>query len=249
MNPNANILSSLIQQQNNHNSKSTFLPLYLGEIDYAQALKKQELLFQARIRGQSQDILLLLQHPHVFTVGRFRGESDFTADSKTIAEKGIPIFHTNRGGSITYHGPGQLIGYPIIDLKKARLSVREYICNLEEVVLLSLHNIGIRGRRLPNLRGVWIDERKVCSIGINITNHITTHGFALNVNTDLSYFKMIDPCGLPHVMMTSIAKTLGTSAPMDTVIDNVVHYFSAVFEMQIDREGKECLSVCESQSG
>ena len=158
---------------------------------YELALKQQQRLAQARAEGDIPDVVLLLQHPPVFTIGRFRGGEDII-----VPPDGIAIFHTNRGGGITYHGPGQLVGYPILNLKENGLGVREYIWKLEEVIINLLLSLGIRGHRVAKYPGgVWVGNQKVCSIGIHVSRYITTHGFALNVNPDLRYFEYIKPCG------------------------------------------------------
>ncbi|GAJ21273.1 unnamed protein product, partial [marine sediment metagenome] len=141
--------------------------------------------------------------PPVVTIGRFRGEEDLTVPPETLAREGIAVFHTNRGGGVTYHGPGQLIGYPILNLKETGLGVREYIWKLEAVIIKLLLTSGINGYRIAGYPGVWVGEKKVCSIGIHVSRYITMHGFALNISNDLRYFQYIRPCGLGSEVMTS----------------------------------------------
>jgi len=191
-----------------------YIVKYLGVIPYEIALKQQETLRQLRAEGRIPDVVLLLQHPHVYTVGRFRGEEDII-----VLPENIPVLRTNRGGSITYHGPGQLVGYPILDLRANGLSVREYIWKLEEVIIRLLFGFGIEAERKDKCPGgVWAGDRKICSVGINVSRHITTHGFALNVNNDLKYFDHIRPCGMKGVSMTSMAELLGRPVPFDTAV-------------------------------
>ena len=206
----------------------TFIVNYLGMVPYESALNQQETLRQLRAEGRIPDAVLLLQHPHVYTVGRFRGEEDIIAPPENI-----PVLQTNRGGSITYHGPGQLVGYPVLDLRENGLSVREYIRKLEEVIIKLLGGFGIEPQRNGDRPGgVWADDRKICSIGINVSHHITTHGFALNVNNALKYFDHIRPCGMEGASMTSMAELLGRPVPFDAMVHNWIHLFSEVFALK-----------------
>jgi lipoate-protein ligase B len=211
---------------------------YLGIVPYEDALLKQEALRLLRAEAKISDTVLLLQHRHIYTTGRFRGEEDIIAPPEDI-----PIILTNRGGSITYHGPGQLVGYPIIDLKANGMSVRQYIWNLEEVIIHLLWGFGIEAQRhTDHPGGVWARGHKICSIGINISRHITTHGFALNVNNDLRYFEYIRPCGLRGAAMTSMAELLGHGVPFATVVQNWIKLFAEVFDL---RPGKNILLPAE----
>jgi lipoate-protein ligase B len=206
-------------------SAKNYVAEYLGMVPYDLALERQQSLAQARAQGTIPDTVLLLQHPHVYTVGRFRGKEDL----KTLPE-GVDFVHTSRGGSITYHGPGQLVGYPIINLKERGLGVRDYIWKLEEVIIRLLHDFGIEVRRNQNYPGgVWANEKKLCSIGIHASHHIASHGFALNVNTDLSYFDFINPCGLRGTVMTSMSELLGYEVQVEDVVDTWLRWFSEVF--------------------
>lgn len=206
----------------------TFLVGYLGVAPYEVALKEQDRLRQLRAEDRIPDAVLLLQHPHVYTVGRFHGEEDIIARTKEI-----PVYHTSRGGSVTYHGPGQLVGYPILDLKANGLGVREYIWRLEEVIIRLLGDFHIEAQRHNQYPGgVWAGGRKICSIGINVSRHITTHGFALNVDNNLKYFENIRPCGLRGTAMTSMAELLGHTVPLDMVIGEWINWFSAIFAMK-----------------
>jgi len=208
--------------------EKVYLADYLGVVPYELALSLQQRLAQARAEGEIPDVVLLLQHPPVFTVGRFRGEEDIV----NIPD-GIEVLPTNRGGSITYHGPGQLVGYPILNLKENELGVREYIWKLEEVIINLLLGFGIRGRRMAkHPGGVWVGDQKVCSIGINVSHYITTHGFALNLNTDLRHFEYIRPCGLKNTAMTSISKLLGYPVEVEATIERWLHSFSEIFGLK-----------------
>jgi len=201
---------------------------YLGVVPYEVALIQQETLRRLRAEGKIGDAVLLLQHPHVYTVGRFRGEEDIIAPLEKI-----PILRTNRGGSITYHGPGQLVGYPILDLRANGLGVREYIWKLEEVIIRLLGGFGIEAQRNNTYPGgVWAGGRKICSLGINVSRHITMHGFALNVNNDLKYFEHIRPCGLRGAAMTSMAELLRHPVPFDMVVNSGIRLFSEIFALK-----------------
>jgi len=201
---------------------------YLGLVPYQNALIQQETLRQLRAEGRIPDTVLLLQHPHVYTTGRFRGEEDII-----VPPEGIPVRRTNGGGSVTYHGPGQLVGYPVIDLRANGMSVRKYIWKLEEVIIRFLGGFDIQAQRYDEYSaGVWARGQKICSIGINVSRHTTTHGFALNVNNDLKYYDYIRPCGLIEASMTSMATILGHRVPFDTIVRNWIPLFSAIFELE-----------------
>ncbi len=210
-----------------HHQKSCIVK-YLGVVPYESALIQQEKLRQLRAEDSIPDTVLLLQHPHVYTVGRFRGEEDIITPPENI-----PVVRTNRGGSITYHGPGQLVGYPILDLRANGLGVREYIWKLEEVIIRLLGGFGIEAERHSKYPGgVWTGGRKICSIGINVSRHVTTHGFALNVNNDLKYFAYIRPCGMAGAAMTSMAELLNHPVPFEAVVNSWIHLFWEVFALK-----------------
>jgi lipoate-protein ligase B len=229
--------------------RKTCIAPYLGMVSYERALELQQRLAQARAEGKIGDVLLLLQHPPVFTIGRFRGGEDITVPAETLAQEGIAVFHTNRGGGITYHGPGQLVGYPILNLRENGLGVREYIRKLEATIIRLLLALGIEGRRLAEYPGVWVGEKKICSIGIHISHHITTDGFAINVSNDLRYFQYVRPCGLPGEMMTSISELLGHSVEMKTVIEKLLPSFSETFGLSCEQEGDKWLSILDAPNG
>jgi lipoate-protein ligase B len=191
---------------------------------------------QARAEGRIGDIILLLQHPSAFTTGRFKGREDIIVPPETLAREGISVFHTNRGGGITYHGPGQLVGYPIIDLKENGLGVREYIWKLEAAIIKLLLSLDIEGYRLVGYPGVWANEKKVCSMGIHVSHYITTHGFALNVTNDLRYFEYVRPCGLQGQVMTSISELLGHRVEMEAIIEKLLPAFSETFRLSCVQE-------------
>jgi lipoyl(octanoyl) transferase len=196
----------------------------LGIVDYAEALRLQEALVAERIRDQIGDTLLMLEHPHVFTLGR-------GADERFVRETlpGVPIFRVSRGGQVTYHGPGQLVGYPILKLMGNRRDVGRYLRDLEQVMIEALARFGIAAGRRERLTGVWIGARKIASIGVGIRRWVTCHGIALNVAPDLSYFDAIVPCGIEGCEMTSMALLGRGEIPMREVAGSISGSFARVF--------------------
>ena len=184
--------------------------------------------------------LLLVEHPPVYTLGKSGHEENILIDDGTRAAKGIEYFKINRGGDITFHGPGQLVGYPIIDLEKFRTDIGWYLRSLEEVIINTIAHFGIKGERSPGETGVWIDagqkgaERKICAMGVRCSRWITMHGWALNVNTDLSYFDYIIPCGIQDKQVTSMQKELGHEVNMREVKSVLKEKFAAVFDVEIE---------------
>jgi len=230
-------------------SKKVCIAPYLEIVPYEAALKLQQGLMQARAEGRIGDVLLLLQHPSVFTTGRFEGEEDMVVPRERLAREGIAVFHTNRGGGATYHGPGQLVGYPIINLKEDGLGVREYIWKLEAAIIKTLLALGIQGHRVAEYPGVWVGEKKVCSIAVHVSRSVTTHGFALNVTNDLRYFRYIRPCGLAGEVMTSVSELLGHWVAMETIIEKLLACFSEIFGLGCEQESDRWLAILDAQSG
>jgi len=229
--------------------KKVCIAPYLGMVPYEVALKLQQRLVQARTEGKISDVILLLQHPSVFTIGRFKGREDIIVPPQTLALEGIAVFHTDRGGGITYHGSGQLVGYPIVDLKENGLGVREYIWKLEGAIIKTLLALGIQGYRLAGYPGVWASGKKVCSIGIHVSHYITTHGFALNVTDDLRYFEYIRPCGLTGEVMTSVSELLGQTVEIGEIIDKFLPSFSETFGLSCEQETDRWPATLDAQSG
>jgi lipoate-protein ligase B len=212
-------------------SNRTLLVQRLGLVDYATALSIQRSTELAVKTGLQSDTLLLLEHPHTFTIGR-RGEcSSILLDENELQASGITLFETNRGGKVTYHGPGQLVGYPIINLSPDREDVRRFVRDLEEVLIRTLAHFEIEAFRLEGLTGVHTNRGKIAAIGVHIARWVTTHGFALNVNTDLSYFDMIIGCeGEP---VTSMDQLLNRELPLAQVEDRIIERFAEVFSMNL----------------
>lgn len=191
-----------------------------------------------RLRSEdAPEQLLLLEHPHVFTLGRGADSSNILADSEQLQDNAVEVHETGRGGDVTYHGPGQLVGYPIINLKPDRCDVHRYVRDLEEVLIRTIAEFGVNGTRIEGLTGVWVGHEKIAAIGVRIARWITSHGFALNVNTDLDYFKMIVPCGITDKGVTSLSRLLGKQIPLYEVAGVVSNEFARVFDRHISFSG------------
>jgi lipoyl(octanoyl) transferase len=208
----------------------------LGLVDYAEGLKLQQSLVEDRRAGRIGDTLLLLEHPPVITLGvkTRRGPTHIVASPERLASMGVSVHETGRGGDVTYHGPGQLVAYPIFDLRPDRCDVHRYVRDLEDVLIRTAAAFGIEARRVAGLTGVWTGpagrEQKLAAIGVRISRWITSHGFALNVATNLSHFDLIVPCGIVDRGVTSLERLLGREVPMRAVEDVVVSSFDAVFD-------------------
>ncbi|OFW27831.1 MAG: lipoyl(octanoyl) transferase [Acidobacteria bacterium RIFCSPLOWO2_02_FULL_65_29] len=206
----------------------------LGRVSYLQALEMQRALVEDRRAGSVGDLLLLLDHPPVLTVGvrRHSGRSHVLAAPEELAARGIEVYETGRGGDVTYHGPGQVVGYPIVDLKPDRQDVHRYLRDLEEVIIRVAGDFGIEAARVAGLTGVWVGPEKLAAIGVRISRWITSHGFAMNVTTDLDDFDLIVPCGIDGKGVTSLAR-LGCRATAAEVEDRIAARFGEVFEREI----------------
>jgi lipoyl(octanoyl) transferase len=206
----------------------------LGLVSYDDALALQRELVEERRAGHIPDTLLLLEHPHVITLGvKARGTmANILVSKETLAARGVELFETGRGGDVTYHGPGQLVGYPILDLRPDRCDVHRYVRDLEDVLMRVTADYGFAATRVAGFSGAWVGQEKIAAIGVRISRWITSHGFALNVNTDLSQFDVIVPCGIPDKGVTSLARLLGRSVSMEDVMTRVAHHFGDVFDRQ-----------------
>jgi lipoate-protein ligase B len=205
----------------------------LGRQAYADVLALQREAARARISGAiDEDLLLLVEHPPVITLGRSSKSAHMLATPAYLRDRGVELFEVERGGDVTFHGPGQLVGYPIIDLKRHRQDLHWYLRQVEELLIKALAGYGLTGTRRPPYTGVWVDDRKIASIGVHARDWVTWHGFALNVSTDLRYFDLIVPCGIPSVRMTSIvAERPNASTALAAVAARVVDAASDVFEL------------------
>jgi lipoyl(octanoyl) transferase len=202
-------------------------------MEYGAAFEWQQRLVAQRKMGAIPDQLILLEHPHTITMGRNGHMENLLAGDDIMARAGIAFHPTDRGGDVTYHGPGQIVGYPILDLREWNRDVGAYVRAIEQVLIDTLTDFGIQAGRIPKLTGVWVGERKIAAIGVHISRWITSHGFALNVSTDLRYFQYIVPCGLSKPV-TSMAQ-LGCGASWETVAERLAGHFGRVFEREIER--------------
>ena len=202
----------------------------LGRIPYGEALTYQEELVRLRRTGEVPDQLLLLEHPPVVTMGTSSQESHLLLSEGERAQKGIELFRVGRGGDVTYHGPGQLVGYPILSLTPDRKDLHRYLRDLEEVLIEALASFGIQGRREAGYTGVWADEGKLAAIGVRVSSGwITSHGFALNINPDLDHFSAIVPCGIHDRPVASMVEVLGRSVELEDVVSSLIECFEKVF--------------------
>ena len=203
----------------------------LGRVPYADALTLQRLLVEDRRAGRIDDLLLLLEHPHVLTLG-VRGDggrSHILATPEALGSRGVEVHESGRGGDITYHGPGQIVGYPIMDLRPDRCDVHRYVRDIEEVLIRTASDYGVEAGRVEGLTGVWVGREKLAAIGVRISRWVTSHGFAFNVTTDLEYFNLIVPCGIADRSVTSLARLLGHPVDRVAVEDRIVAHFGEVF--------------------
>ena len=221
----------------------------LGLIDYKEAWDFQEQLFQGIVNVKSrnrkegtnlatQSHLLFCEHPHVFTLGKSGDEKNLLVNKELLKSKGASFYKINRGGDITYHGPGQIVGYPILDLDNFFTDIHKYLRLLEESVIKTIAEYGIHGERSVGETGVWLDvgkpsARKICAMGVRSSRWVTMHGFAFNVNSDLSYFKNIVPCGIVDKSVTSLKEELGHNVDISEVKEKLKNHIASVFEMEL----------------
>ena len=207
----------------------------LGLVEYAEALALQRALVEERRADRVPDLLLLLQHPPVITLG-VRGDggrSHITAPLPVLAERGVAVFEAGRGGDVTYHGPGQIVGYPIVDLRPDRCDVHRYVRDLEEVMIRVCAEYGVTANRVQGLTGAWVGDSKIGAIGVRISRWITSHGFAFNANTDLSHFELIVPCGISDRGVTSLGHEAGRTVDDREVERAIVRHFASVFDRSL----------------
>ena len=202
---------------------------YLGDVDYRSAWDLQKQLLELRRGRDVPDVLLLLQHPPTITVGKSGTREHLLADSEFLQSKGFTITETDRGGDITYHGPGQLVAYPILDLSEIRKDIFWYLRQLEQVIMNTIREFGITGTRKENYTGVWVGEEKIAAIGVKVSHWITLHGIALNVTPDLEHFDLIVPCGIRDKAVTSIGKICSKAITVEDVLPHFVEQFGRVF--------------------
>ncbi len=209
----------------------------LGRVEYRQAWDYQAALAQAVADGTRPNALLFLEHPHVYTCGRLSQDGHVKLTPEELRQQGIALVETDRGGQVTYHGPGQLVAYPVVNLKGWGGPL-QYVRTLEQVIVKTLADFGISARLNPGLTGVWVDDAKIAAIGVKISRGVAYHGFAVNVNADLSYFANIVPCGISNLEVTSIQQLLGRQVALEEVAERAAHHFGE--EMGLEMEGIPC---------
>ncbi len=211
----------------------------LGRVAYPEALQLQRERVVLRKAGEIPDTLLLLEHPHVYTLGRNGKHEHMLATPEILRSAGAEVFETDRGGDITYHGPGQLVGYPILNLTEHRRDLGWYMRSLEQVFIDVAADFGVEAGRLAGTTGVWVGDAKLVAMGVHVSRWVTSHGFAFNVNTDLKYFDWIIPCGLRDKGITSLAQCLGRPVPMNIVFERVFEHFAKVFGLEMESTLKQ----------
>ncbi len=207
----------------------------LGHKDYKEVWDLQKSIHQKRVEGKIVDTVLLVEHNPVITMGKSGKEQNLLIPFKLLKQKGIAYYQIERGGDVTYHGPGQLVGYPILNIKDGLVGIRPYIEKLEEVIIATLAEFNIKGEKKEKMIGVWTEGGKICSIGVAVKKWVSFHGFALNVNTDMTYFDLIVPCGIKSVKMTSIEELLGSEVPMGEIKKSIIRNLSVVFNKNAEQ--------------
>jgi len=208
----------------------------LGLVGYREAYHLQRKLLRQRFDGEIKDTILLLEHPPTITIGKSGSLENVLVSQEQLAREGISLFFTDRGGDVTYHGPGQLVAYPIIDLRNRGRDIHRYVHDLEEVVIRTLSDFSIEARRDEGHAGVWVKEEEIAAIGLSIKRWITMHGIALNVNPNLAHFSLINPCGFSDRRATSISRLLSQDIPMEEVMQRLIARFADVFNVRIEWE-------------
>lgn len=197
----------------------------LGLIDYAKAWNLQKEVFDKRVSGNTDDTFFMLEHPNTYTLGKTADKNNLISNKDYLEKEGISVFEIDRGGDITYHGPGQIVGYPIIDLKNWKQDTHLYLRNIEETIIKVCNYYGLNAGRKEKYTGVWIGERKICAIGVKISRWVTMHGFAFNINTNLNLFNGIIPCGIKDKEVTSLERELGKRFDINEVKDKILEVF------------------------
>ncbi len=207
----------------------------LGVVDYAEAVELQRRLHRQVVDGSLPDLLLLLEHPHVYTLGRRGKEKDLLSTEEERLACGVEVHRTDRGGEVTYHGPGQLVGYPIVDLRRWGGGPLVYVRALEAVIVATLGEFGLSSQSGEKPTGVWVGDAKIAAIGVKISRRVTMHGFALNVAPDLSYFDRIVPCGMPDAQVTSMAAVLAGDITVEQIVPVLIERFGETFGLRVSR--------------
>jgi len=219
---------------NNDRLKTANL-LNVGLLDYEKAWQLQRKIHQKRVSGESPDTLIFCEHPHTYTIGKTGYDAHLLADENTLARQGVQVHRIDRGGDITYHGPGQIVGYSILDLHDHYLDVHRYLRDIEQVIINTLAEYDIRAERDESYTGVWVNGEKIAAIGVKVSRWVTMHGFAFNVNVDLSYFNNIVPCGISDKAVTSLGSLKRQKMDMREVVGKVADNFSDTFGLNFEK--------------
>ena len=217
----------------------------MGRVDYVRAWDLQRRIHRQVSEGRPPNVLLLLEHPHVYTLGRRGKLNDVLASAAQLQQLGAEVHHTDRGGEVTYHGPGQLVGYPVVDVREWGGGPLRYVRTLEEALVATLADLGIRAERGERPTGVWVGEGKVAAIGVKISRGVSTHGFALNVDPDLSYFDHIVPCGMPGVQVASMSSLTSEAITVEQVAPILTQHFSDAFGWAVQPSTEEELGLSQ----
>lgn len=206
----------------------------LGLIEYGKAYKLQRSLHYQRVTEEIPDVLLLLEHPPTITIGKSGSIENVLVSKEALSKEGVSLFFIDRGGDVTYHGPGQIVGYPIIDLKQRGKDIRRFVYDIEEVIIRMMKDFSIEAGRDESHPGVWIDGKELAAIGLAIRRWVSIHGFAINVNPNMEHFSLINPCGFNDRKATSMSQLLGEKLPVDAVKERLISHFSEIFDVPMD---------------
>jgi len=218
----------------NNNLRAKLNVIDLGQKDYKEVWDLQKIIHQKRVEKEITDTLLLVEHNPVITMGKSGKQNNLLIPFKLLEEKGIAYYQIERGGDVTYHGLGQVVGYPIINIKEGLIGIRPFIERLENVIIATLVEFGIKGEKKEKMIGVWTETGKICSIGVAVKRWVSFHGFAFNVNTNLKHFDLIVPCGLKNVTMTSMQKILNKEISLDRVKKSIIKNFGVIFKKRLE---------------
>jgi lipoate-protein ligase B len=218
----------------------------MGSVEYGEAWSLQKKLHGQRVRQEIPDVLLLLEHPPTLTIGKSGVLANVLVPPERLTEMGISLFLIERGGDATYHGPGQVVGYPIMDLRQRGKDIYRFITDLEEVMIRTVFDFSLKAGRDPGHRGAWVGKKELGAIGLSVRRWVTMHGFALNVTTDLDHFSLINPCGFTDRQATSMAACLGRDVPTTDVLDRLKHHFTEVFDVDLSSMTEEELGALRS---
>lgn len=228
-----NAAAARIDEGNRSGDMRELLVVNIGRTKYADAWELQKKVFSARLARRIGDVLLLTEHEHVYTLGKAADENHLLAKNEELSRDGVDVFWIDRGGDVTYHGPGQVVGYLIIDLNQYGADIHRYLRDIEEAIIKTLKDYGIPAGREPEYTGVWVKDEKIAAIGVKVSKWITMHGFALNVNTDLSLYDRIIPCGIFHKGVTKLQSLMNREVPLTDVHRHLIDHFASLFGWEV----------------